>query len=203
MVLAVAGLACSAVAVLTQEHAPQARLASEFRPPVARATSDAALRGPVLTASVPISLAIPAIGVRSPLIQLGLAKDGTLEVPAPGPQYDEAGWYRGSPSPGSLGPAVIVGHVDSLKQGPSVFFRLASLHTDDLVTVTRADSSVATFTVDSVARYPKAAFPTALVYGNTDRAALRLITCGGAFDTKAGQYTDNVVVLAHLVTRKT
>jgi hypothetical protein len=38
----------------------------------------------------------------------------------------------------------------------------------------------------------------ALVYGNTDHAALRLITCGGPFDS-AGHYRDNVVVLASLV----
>jgi benzodiazapine receptor len=31
------------------------------------------------------------------------------------------------------------------------------------------------------------------------RAELRLITCGGAFDTHTGRYVDNVVVFAHLV----
>ncbi len=37
------------------------------------------------------------------------------------------------------------------------------------------------------------------VYGNTHRAELRLITCGGSFDQKSGHYVDNVVVFAHLV----
>ncbi len=154
--------------------------------------------GRVLPPSVPVRLTIPAIGVKTPLLQLGQAADGSLEVPQPGPHYDEAGWYRYSPTPGALGPAVIAGHVDSAANGPSVFFRLGGLHRGDAVLVTRADGSVARFTVDDVRRYGKKRFPNKLVYGNTDHAALRLITCGGAFDRATGHYTDNVIVLASL-----
>lgn len=153
--------------------------------------------GPVLNASAPVSLVIPAIDVRSPLQRLGQNADGSMEVPAPGPRYDEAGWYRHSPTPGSLGPAVIAGHVDSATTGPSVFFRLSSLRPGDTVRVTRADGSVAVFAVDDVRRFRKSRFPTQLVYGNTDHAALRLITCGGPI--VGGHYRDNVVVLASLI----
>ena len=66
------------------------------------------------------------------------------------------------------------------------------------MSVTRADGTVATFTIDSVARYPKAEFPTALVYGHTSRAEIRLITCGGAFDRTIQHYTDNVIAFGHL-----
>ncbi|HXR67708.1 MAG TPA: class F sortase, partial [Dermatophilaceae bacterium] len=121
------------------------------------------------------------------------------EVPAPGPHYDEAGWYRYSPTPGALGPAVIVGHVDSAESGPSVFFKLGALRPRDKVRITREDGKVAVFAVESVRRFEKSQFPTQLVYGNTDHAALRLITCGGAFDRDTGSYTDNIVVLASLV----
>jgi sortase (surface protein transpeptidase) len=145
-----------------------------------------------------MSLSIPAIAVRSPLLRLGLTAKGALEVPS-GRHYDEAGWYRYSVQPGSIGPAVIVGHVDSAANGPSVFFRLGALHSGDLVSVARADGSVAVFAVDGVRRYHKAAFPTRLVYGNTDRPVLRLITCGGRFDRASGHYVDNIVVLATLV----
>ncbi len=155
--------------------------------------------GPVLPRSAPLALVIPAIGVRSPLLHLGQTPDGALEVPAPGPHYDDAGWYQYSPTPGSLGPAVIAGHVDSADSGPSVFFRLGSLHPHDAVLVTRADGTVATFTVDDVRRYHKAEFPAGVVYGDTNHAALRLITCGGSFDRASGHYLDNIVVLASLV----
>jgi hypothetical protein len=83
------------------------------------------------------------------------------------------------------------GHVDSAAQGPSVFFRLGALRPGDHVNVTRADGSVAGFTINAVRRYAKAVFPTSLVYGNTNHAALRLITCGGSFDGSTGHYVDN------------
>lgn len=149
--------------------------------------------------AVPLSVAIPAIGVRSPLLHLGLNADGTMEVPAPGPNHDKPGWYRYSPTPGALGPSVIVGHVDSAADGPSVFYRLADLRPRDTVLVTRTDGLMAVFVVNDVRRYPKRRFPTALVYGDTDHAALRLITCGGAFDRRSGHYLDNIVVRASLV----
>lgn len=153
--------------------------------------------GPVLARSVPVALSIPAIGVRSSLQRLGQTADGELAVPAPGPRYDWPGWYRYSPTPGSLGPAVIVGHVDSAANGPSVFWRLGSLRRRDTVRVTRADGSVAIFAVDDVRRFRKTHFPSQLVYGNTNHAALRLITCGGPIE--GGHYRDNIVVRASLV----
>lgn len=137
--------------------------------------------------------------MQSTVLQLGQAADGSLAVPRPGPDYNRAGWYRYSPTPGALGPAVIVGHVDSAQGGPSVFFRLGELHPRDLVRVTRQDGTVAVFAVEQVKRYAKATFPTQLVYGNTDHAALRLITCGGRLDRRSGHYLDNVVVTASLV----
>lgn len=154
---------------------------------------------PGLARSLPTSLSIPAIGVQTALGSLGRLPDGSVQVPLPGPDYNRAGWYRYSPTPGSIGPAVIVGHVDSAAHGPSVFFRLGALRPRDQVSVRRSDGSVAVFEVTSVRRYPKDRFPTQLVYGNTADAALRLVTCGGAFDHATGHYEDNIVVLATLV----
>ena len=198
--LVVSGLAVLGVAVTRSGSSPQ--------PPVAAAsasstpTQSPTASGPpaplVLPASRPVSIAIPAIDVEASVMRLGRAADNSIEVPQPGPHYDDAGWYRHSPTPGELGPSVIVGHVDSAKNGPSVFWRLGTLRKNDQVTVTRTDGSVATFEVDEVRLFRKKAFPTELVYGNTDHAALRLITCGGPFDG-AGHYRDNVVVLASLV----
>ena len=149
-------------------------------------------------APLPASVSIPAIGVRSELITLGLNADGTLAVPEPGPDYDKAAWFDGSPRPGDIGPAVIEGHVDSAANGPSVFYRLGALAVGDRVDVTRDDATVVTFVVDEVRVVPKDGFPTFDVYGNTDGPELRLITCGGPFDSAAGSYEDNVVVFASL-----
>ncbi|HEV2088765.1 MAG TPA: class F sortase [Cryptosporangiaceae bacterium] len=163
------------------------------------APTSAAPVGLVLPPSAPVALAVPAIGVKSRLLHLGQTADGALEVPGPGPAYDQAAWYRYSPTPGVLGPAIISGHVDSAANGPSVFFRLGSLRPRDTIHVTRADGSVAVFAVDQVRRFHKKGFPTQLVYGDTDHAALRLITCGGEFDRRSGDYLDNIVVMASLV----
>lgn len=155
----------------------------------------------VLPRSRPVLLHIPAIGVRSVVRDVGQAADGTLETPRPGPHYNDAAWYRHSPTPGSLGPSILLGHVDSAAEGPSVFFRLGDLAVGDRVAVTRADTSVAVFRVEVVRRYAKDDFPTDQVYGDLDHAALRIVTCGGAFDNSSGHYLDNVVVFAALVGR--
>jgi len=137
-------------------------------------------------------LEIAAIGVRAPVIRLGLNRDGTLEVPT---RFDEVGWWAGGARPGERGPAVIAGHVDS-RTGPAVFFRLDRLRARDAIVVVRRDGSRARFVVQRIARYHKAAFPTARVYGPTRAPALRLVTCSGAFDAATGHYVDNTVVFA-------
>jgi hypothetical protein len=82
---------------------------------------------------------------------------------------------------------------------PGVFYKLRKLAPSDEVTVARADGSVAVFRVTKVQKFPKAHFPTDLVYGNVNRAALRLITCGGSFDRRVHSYDDNIVAFAELV----
>lgn len=154
--------------------------------------------GPVLDGSTPTHLAIPAIGVESDLLDLGLNADRSVAVP-PYEEDSKAGWYTHSPTPGELGPAILLGHVRSAQYGPAVFFDLGALHRGDLVSVTRADRTVAVFQVDAVVDYPKDRFPTRAVYGNTDHAALRLITCGGGFDVDTGSYRNNIVAFASLV----
>lgn len=151
----------------------------------------------VLPKSPPVSLDVDAIGVHTRLHDLGLDATGGIEAPS-GARYDEAAWYRHSPMPGSLGPSIILGHVDSASNGPSVFFRLGGLVRGDRISVTRADGSVARFIVQAVASYSKNDFPTERVYGDLDHAGLRLITCGGVFDDASGHYEDNIVVFARL-----
>ncbi|WP_346538520.1 class F sortase [Micromonospora sp. DPT] len=150
-----------------------------------------------LSRSAPSTISIPRIGVDAEIMTLGTNPDGTVQVP-PLDQAQRAGWYSPGPSPGEVGNAVIVGHVDSAKLGPAVFFELGALLPGDTITVTRADGVPATFAVDEVRSYPKVSFPTELVYGPNDKPALRVVTCGGEFDQAAGSYPDNIVVLATL-----
>jgi sortase (surface protein transpeptidase) len=144
-------------------------------------------------AADPVRIRIPAIGVEAAVVALEVDAQGVLPPPA---TNGETGWWRAGPEPGEPGPAVVVGHVDS-RQGPAVFFRLRQLVPGDEIAVDRADGSTAVFTVGRNERYGKHAFPTDAVYGDTPDAQLRLITCGGGFDRRAGSYLDNQVVFAN------
>jgi sortase family protein len=209
VVLAIAGILALTTALRGQQDAPrppasaataiQADPTTTMSSAAAPSTPDrTATRGPILAASPPTALSIPAIGVRSEMHSLGLNPDRTVEVPPLGTD-SYAGWYKFSPSPGQLGPSIILGHIDSAEYGPGVFFKLGALRPRDTVSISRADHTVAVFQVERVVQYAKAHFPTAEVYGNTDRAALRLITCGGRFDPSVRSYEDNIVAYASLV----
>jgi sortase (surface protein transpeptidase) len=146
---------------------------------------------------MPVSVEIPAIGVHSVLLRLGVKPDGTMQVP-PLQQPRAAAWYRYSVTPGQIGTSVIEGHIDN-DQGPAVFYRLGALRPGDLVNVRLADGVTAVFRVTGVRQYLKSAFPAKTVYHTARFAALRLITCGGAFDYATGQYLSSTVVYAFLV----
>jgi len=140
----------------------------------------------------PVELTIPAIGVHTVLEELGRTPQGALQVPD---STTIAGWYTGSPRPGEIGSSIIAGHIDSTS-GPGVFFRLRLLRPGELIYVRRADTALVVFRVTAEHMYPKNGFPTERVYGPVPDAELRLITCGGVFDSTTLSYLQNVVVYA-------
>ena len=149
-----------------------------------------------LSQSPPIKIVIPAIKVSTTkFLKVGIDADGLMEVPK---TASTVAWFTGSPSPGELGPSVIVGHVD-MSGKPGVFFNLKLLKQGDPITVTRADGNIVKFLVTKIASYPKIEFPTEEVYGDIDYAGLRIITCGGAFDKKSKHYLSNIIVFAKMV----
>lgn len=149
-----------------------------------------------LSPSIPTRISIPSLGVRAKVIKVGRAADGSIATPATDPA-EATGWYRFGPTPGELGTAVIVGHVDTDSQ-PAVFHRLSELRKGKLIEVDREDHRVATFTVESVETFPKTAFPADRVFASPDRARLALVTCGGAWVGGHIGYSDNVIVFATL-----
>ena len=194
VLLIAAGTVALGVAVGAQVHAPQ---------PAGSAAGviGSSARGPSLPRSLPVSVSIPAIGVHSRLLRLGLNSDGTIQVPSIETSSDEAAWYKYSATPGQIGSSVIEGHVDSY-QGPAVFFRLGALRPGDTVDVTLANGVTAIFRVTGVREYAKSTFPAKAIYGATDYAALRLITCGGTFDYATGHYLSSTVVFASLASSR-
>jgi hypothetical protein len=150
---------------------------------------------------VPVRLEIPSIGVDTRLQRLGKVQDGTVAVPGGRHKWEEAGWYagKGGTRPGDPGSAVLLGHVDSERDGPAVFYRLRELRRGDQIKVVRADGSTVRFAVERTEQYLKTRFPTDDVYYPTLTPMLRLVTCGGSFDPAAGSYRSNVIVFARLV----
>ncbi|MFF7437118.1 class F sortase [Streptomyces sp. NPDC008122] len=141
---------------------------------------------------------IPSLGIGAPVVARGLDDTGAIDPP-PFEMPHTVGWYGSGTRPGSVGAALLVGHVDT-ETRPAVFYGLSAVRPGAKVRVTRTDGSVAEFTVDDVQVFPREGFDAAKVYGARDprRAELRLITCGGTFDRAAGAYTANVVVSAYL-----
>ncbi|MCX5385244.1 class F sortase [Streptomyces sp. NBC_00083] len=149
-----------------------------------------------LPASRPVRVRIPSAGVdAAPVLDLGLAADGSVEVPSVA-DADRIGWYDKGVTPGQTGPAVLIGHFDTV-EGPAVLRDVSKVKVGDLVTVDRADGRTARFTVRALEQVDKKTFPTAKVYGDTDRPELRIITCGGALT--GGHRPDNIIVYADLV----
>jgi sortase (surface protein transpeptidase) len=141
---------------------------------------------------VPTNVIIPAIGVSATVIPEGLDSTGALETP-PLSEQNVTGWWDGGAAPGQDGPAVIVGHVDSAAAGPLVFWNLDKMVAGESIEV---EPGNLWFTVTGTQEVGKTAFPTQAVYGPTAGPTLRLITCGGAFDSATGHYVDNFIVYA-------
>jgi len=199
--LAIGGSSAVAYALVTAPTPPPqptAAQAGTLRPAGARHLR--ATASPTqMPASPPTRVRIPSIDVNATVDALGLNADGTVEVPG---KPDDAGWYSGSAAPGQIGAAVLLGHVDFVKTGPAVFYRLGELKLGAEILVERKDGSTADFTVDAVREFPKSNFPTDQVYGPTDGSAqLRLITCG-SWDPDQGKYVGNTVVFATLAPPK-
>ncbi|MFG2712858.1 class F sortase [Streptomyces goshikiensis] len=178
--------------------APSGKPAASGRPASpgsgAQSGSGAGQAKGALARSEPQKISIPSLGLSSSLETLRQNADGTMQTPKdPG----LAGWYEPGPTPGSQGPAIIAGHV-TWNGAAAVFQKLKTMKAGDTIKVTRQDNKTATFTVDRVAEYPKAEFPTLEVYKNLDYAGLRLVTCGGDFDPKKHYYDSNVVVFARM-----
>ncbi len=194
VLLIASGAATVGAVIAAQQHAPQPSLSA------AGTTGPSAGKAWWLSLrrSVPVSIEIPAIGVHSVLLSLGVTRHGTMQVPPLRRKPSAAGWYKYSVTPGQIGTSVIEGHVDST-QGPAVFFRLGALRPGDLVNVRLADGIIGVFRVTGVRQYAKSNFPAKTLYRATRFAGLRLITCGGAFDYATSQYLSSIVVFAFLV----
>ncbi|MFD7627867.1 class F sortase [Streptomyces sp. NPDC059851] len=151
-----------------------------------------------MAASPPVRIDVPSLGIQAPVVPRGLDARGAIDPP-PYDRPGAVGWWRAGAEPGGAGAALMVGHVDTASR-PAVFYGLSSARPGGKVRVVRADGSVAEFTIEDVQVYERTRFDPDEAYGRRvpGRAELRLVTCGGAYDKVAKEYTANVVVSAYL-----
>ena len=141
---------------------------------------------------MPIQIAIPELGVSSPVVQVGLEKDGSMGLPG----ASEAGWYQYGQRPGQpQGSAVIAAHVDYNKK-PGVFLKLNSLPIGAEVLVTDDAGAVHRFIVTERFQVEKGELPAAELFRADGDPVLTLVTCGGSFSKSRRTYADNIVIRA-------
>lgn len=148
--------------------------------------------------AAPHHLDVPSLGIAAPVVPRGLDTSGAVDPP-PYSQSSKVGWYGDGSRPGAAGVALFVGHVDTERK-PAVFYGLSAARPGEKVWVTGGGGERLEFTIDDIQVFTRERFDPQKVYGprESDRAELRLITCGGTYDKKARTYTANVVVSAYL-----
>lgn len=140
----------------------------------------------------PVRINIPSLKISTNVSGLDLNRDGILQVPK---DPFEVGWYQRGPLPGNGGTALFVGHLDS-ETGRAIFWDLKKLKTGDLVEVERGDGTKLRYKVNFSTKYSQDSFPWDRVYSPEGESELRLITCTGTYNRKAGHYSENLVVFA-------
>jgi Sortase domain len=191
---AVLGLLVMAWAVLglIRDRPPAGDFGSTGGYPPARHPAAAVPADPAGPAAPPVTLVVPAIGVRAPVLPVD-SVDGSLGVPDDPAQV---GWWVGSALPGSVtGTVVLDGHVDTVA-GPGALFRLTDLRAGDTMTVQTASGRRMTYAVTGRRIVAKTAGLPADVFSPDTAPRLAVITCGGTFDRTTHSYRDNIVLFA-------
>lgn len=150
----------------------------------------------VTRAAVPVSIAIPKLGVTDDIVPVKSDEQtGVMEVPP----VDKTGWWQKSPRPGAIGAALVLSHVN-YKGVQGAFARLSELRDGDEIAVTDTVGGVHRFTVTQRRTFQKSAFAENhdILFDAGTTADLVLVTCGG---TLVGHsYDSNVVLRATAVT---
>ncbi len=181
-----------------------------------------AMQSPPGAPGVPVRVTIPMAtanhpkGVTAPVSSHPLMASGALFVP---PDPHELSWSDVDAAPGAdHGSAIITGHVNYVIKGRLVVGALSDLAeygtrgVGRLVTVDLADGRRLTYRIVGGASYSKdelaarpdlrrTLFDQDSAFGATKSSGrLVLVSCGGPFDNRTGNYRDNVFVFALPVT---
>jgi Sortase domain len=167
--------------------------------PATVAAAPSSTAAPTGTPARPTHFRYAAIGAEGNLEPSGLNPDGTAEV-APVTEPMQATYLAWSRELAPTRPLTLYGHVNGTDgvggpPAPGVFAKLSTSTVGDLVMVDFDDGASRTYRVIDKQQVDKDAFPTS-IYDPVTAPTLRLVTCGGAYDSAARSYEDNIVVSA-------
>jgi len=146
----------------------------------------------------PVRLIIPAIGVDANIQSVGLSWRGNGDMGVP-TNFTDVAWYNGGPRPGVPGSAVIAGHLDGKNVAQAVFYNLEKLKAGNEVRVVDSKGNTLRFRVVATKIYDSEATAGEVFLGDSSKARLNLITCGGDWDATRKLYSDRIVVFTELV----
>jgi LPXTG-site transpeptidase (sortase) family protein len=139
---------------------------------------------------VPVRLYIPLIDLHATVEPVGVSNNGQMEVPR---STERVGYLSNGVLPGSVGNAVMDGHVDNYK-GPAIFFRLKELKNGDTIFIKNKKGYTISFVVDSVKIYKPSEAPIKKIFGPADQPRLNLITCTGKYSRKKRDHEARLVI---------
>jgi sortase (surface protein transpeptidase) len=168
---------------------------SDTAPSTAPVTADT-LRSYQVAPDAARYIRIGKLGVVARVLQVGVTKDGALATPS---NVFDTAWYQASAKPGQPGATVIDGHVSSWTTD-GVFHDIKRLAAGDTIEIERGDGTKLSYSVANVVTYPKDAvdMKALLLPVTTGKSGLNLITCGGKYDSKSGEFSERVAVFAIL-----
>lgn len=145
----------------------------------------------------PALLLIPKISVRAHVQYVGITSKGMMAVPS---NFTDVAWYKDGVIPGSVGTAVIDGHLDDGLGLPAVFWSLSKLSSGDEIDIITKDKKTLRFAVSEINLYdnndPQA---PSEIFSQSDKTVIRLITCDGTWSQDQKTYSKRLVVSAELM----
>jgi hypothetical protein len=154
-------------------------------PPVKKQTAPSAPR-PDANAKLVLS----RLGVDARIVPVS-APHSVMQIPSD-PRV--VGWWRDGATPGAgRGHVVIVGHINFHGRAGALA-ELPDVRPGDPVVV--ADANSVRYRVTAVRTYQKTSGIPAAAFSPDGPEELVLITCGGPFDARTGNYEDNIVAYA-------
>ncbi|MET0459202.1 MAG: class F sortase [Ilumatobacteraceae bacterium] len=171
--------------------APPATVPTPTIAPIVTHNAEIDVLAPIAVAA-PVRVVLPDLDVDGPVIRTGVNSAGELDVP---PDARTLVWYEHGPTPGAPGSAVIAGHLN-WRGVEGIFADLAETPVGTTFSVGYEDGTERAFVVRSVDLVDKPAVAVNGVFARDGESVLRLVTCGGEFDSSTRHYRSNVIVTA-------